>query len=686
MRGTWWNRVAGWGLPVLLPMVLALPGRAETGKAPDIDDVMRLPVVSDFEVAPGGREVVFRLQRYDGGPRFLRDLWVFREGQGARPLTRGGRTGGSFTLSPDGKQVAFAGEREGKQGIFLLPLDGGEAGRVLESPIPLDNLRFVGDFLYFSASVEPDCGGDFGCTVERQKARRDQTSAMVYDRLYVRPWNQWADGTRIGLFRVRASGGPVEVVVLDAGWDALPLPFGGREDYDVSRDGAILHTAKKVPDPWKSTNTDLFLVENGQARRITDNPAADRAPRFSPDGKRIAWLAQAVPGFESDRWRLRVMDRQSGKSFTVADEIDDWVEEFAWTPDGREIVFSVMEKGRLPLYRVEAKPGARARPVTGPATCHHPTVEGNRLFFTRDSMLRPAELHLRDLRSGGTSAGQALTDFGAEELKRLSLPSVEEVWWDGAVDPATGRPARVHGFLVVPQKPAAPGPRPVVMFIHGGPQGAFLDSFHPRWNPLALASLGYAIVLPNPTGSVGYGQAFVNAVSRDWGGRPYEDLMRLLDHLQATRPDLDLGRVCAMGGSYGGYMANWMEARSGKRFRCLVSHAGPSFLEVKYGTTDELWFPEWDIGGTPWDHPEEYRKVSPSSYVREFQTPMLILHGANDFRVPLEQALFLFTALQSRGVESRLVVFPDEDHFIQKPANRRFWYRTVGDWLSRHLQ
>lgn len=657
------------------------PG-ASPRHAPTIDDVMRMRVIVGLEASPTGGDAVIQIQEYAGGPKWLKDLWRVVPGQEPKRLTTGGRTGGSYAYSPDGTRLVFAGERNGRQGLQILPLEGGEARTALETPFPVDNVRWVGRRLYFTASVLPACGADFDCTTRALDERAKGTSALVYTELYHRPWNTWADGTHSVLFSVPEDGGKVEAFG-DGTFDVPPIPFGGREDYDVARDGAVVYTAKKV-DPWKSTNTDLFLVEGGREARITANPAADRAPRFSPDGRLVAFLAQETPGFESDQWRLRVYDRATRETLTLAESVENWIAEFDWTPDGGSIVFSVEEQGYQPLYIVQASKGAAARRLTDRTMDRRlviPSGGGRYAWVTRESMVQPPDLYRIDLKSKAP-AGQRLTDLNREALASLKLPRIEEVWWDGA-ESAPGQRARIHAFLALPADPAPGGKWPLVMVVHGGPQGAWMNSFHPRWNPLGLVGHGLAVVMPNPTGSVGYGQAFVNAVSKDWGGRPYEDLMRLLDVL-SQRPDIDGSRACAIGGSYGGYMANWMEAKT-DRFKCLVSHAGPSMPEVMYGTTDELWFPEWDVGGTPWDNPDAYRKVAPASYVKDFRTPMLVVQGANDFRVPLEQALFMFTALKTRGIEAKLVVFPDEDHFVVKPYNRKFWYDTVTDWLTAHL-
>lgn len=670
-----WTIVAG-----LIALGISGAAVADGLRPIQIEDVMRLRTIGAVTADPAGGFVV-QITAWDGGPRFLRDLWHLAPGGELRALTVGGTGGGSHAFAPDGRSLAFSGTRNGVAGIHALPMAGGEARTLAALPVPADNLRWAGTGVFFTAPVFPDCGADLACTAARHAERAKGTSALVYDDLYHRPWNTWADGTHNGLFRLDPASGKVEAVALGA-FDVPPIPFGGREDYDVSPDGrVVVYTAKKVADPWLSTNDDLFEVVDGVERRLTVNPASDRAPKLSPDGGRIAFLSQSIPGFESDRIRLKILDRKTGDIITVGDTILNWIVEFAWMPDGKSLIAIAEEDGHLLPYRVEARKGVPARRLGGRFVYRKPVVsaDGKTVVFTRETMVAPADLYRMDLK---TNAEARLTDLNRETLAGLELPRIEEIRWDGAV--VDGKPQSVHGFLVVPPGVDAAAPLPLVVFVHGGPQGAFLNAFHPRWNPLPIAAQGFVVALPNPTGSVGYGQDFVDAVSRHWGDKPYEDIMAMVQTL-SDRPEIDGTRVCAMGGSYGGYMTNWMQAKAGDRFKCLISHAGPSALEVKYGTTDELWFPEWDIGGTPWDNPDAYRMWSPITYAKDFRTPMMVIHGANDFRVSLEQGLVMYQTLRRQGIESKLVVFPDEDHFINRPVNRRFWYDTVNAWLRRHL-
>jgi len=652
-------------------------------RAVQIEDVMRLKMIGDLQPIPGTREAVIQVQQWDGGPKFSKDLWRVRANGDPRRLTSGGKTGGSFAVSPDGSRLVFAGERSGKKGLYGLPLDGGEAELLIELPVDADNLRWVQDRIFFTASVFPECGADLGCTASRAQQRAEGPSGLLFSDLYMRPWNFWRDGTYQNLFAFDVRTARVDAIAA-GDFDTPPIPFGGREDFSVSPDGSrVVYTAKKGVDLARSTNTDLFLVEGGSERRLTDNPAADRAPRFAPDGRRIAYLAQEVPDFESDRWRLRVMDLATGDAFTVADGLDAWVEEFEWSADGSQLFFTADEQGYLLLYRVEARKGAVPVRVGPRAVSRHLARAGSTLFLTREAMTAPPDVFALEFDKKGRVTETRFTNLNAEALKDLALPRVEEVWYDGA-EVSPGKRQRVHAFLVLPVDAGPERRYPLVVMIHGGPQGAWHSMIHPRWTPLGLVGHGFAVAMPNITGSTGYGQAFVNAVSRDWGGKAYEDVIAFLD-FAASLPGVDASHSCAIGGSYGGYLVNYIAGRT-DRFACLVSHAGPFNLESKYGSTDELWFPEWDIGGTPWDNPDGYARWSPHRFARQFKTPILVIHGQNDFRVPLEQALQNFTWHRRLGVEAKLLVFPDEDHFVSRPLNRKQWYDTVVQWLQAHLK
>lgn len=666
-------------------ILIATTGTALAGSHPvTIDDVMKMKIITAMQANPAGRGVVIRVQEYDGGKRFQSDLWLVNGGAAPKRLTQGGNGNGAFAWAPDGKSLVFTGHRNGKSGIQILPLDGGEASLLKEFPVMPGNLRWVGKSIYFSAGVFPECGADLDCTKKLHDEQADGPSGLVYDELHHRPWNRWRDGTRNNLFALDVESGKVTAVAA-GDFDTPTVPWGGLGDYSVAPDGkAVVYTAKKVKDLAISTNEDLYEVKNGKETKITDNPASDRHPVYSPDGKWIAYLAQEIPGFESDKVRLKLYDRGSGTHVTLAEGLDNWVTEFVWSADSKELYLSVEEQGHRLLYRLAAVKGAQPVRMSGRYTDRRLALsgDGRALYVSRETMVEPPDVYALEFHEKKRMNETRLTRLNEKRLAGIKMPKVEEVWYDGAVGD-TGKKQRVHAFLVRPPDQRS-RKSPLVVMIHGGPQGAWHSAFHPRWTALGIVGHGFTVAMVNPTGSTGYGQDFVNAVSKDWGGKCYEDIMAFLDHAKKIK-GVDANNACAMGGSFGGYMANWIEGHT-DRFKCLISHAGVSNLTSKYGSTDELWFPEWDIGGTPWGNPDAYARWSPDSYAENFRTPMLVIHGQNDFRVPVEQGLIMFQLLKRLGVEARLLYFPDEDHFVSKPLNRKLWYDTVVEWLTKYLK
>ncbi|MBM4386514.1 MAG: S9 family peptidase, partial [Deltaproteobacteria bacterium] len=537
------------------------------------------------------------------------------------------------------------------------------------------------DKIFFTANVFTECAADFACTKKKLDAAAEVTSAIVADDLHFRPWNFWRDGTFSNLFAMYAATLEVKAVAT-GGFDTPPVPFGGRDDIAITPDGEYAAYAVKLSEPAIGTNDDIFEVEvkSGKTKKISKSLGADIAPDYSPDGRYIAFAGQETAGFESDRWRLKIYDRKTGGIKSLTDGFDGWVLSHRWSRDGGRIFFVTEEKGYRPLYSIEVKSGKIRKLLDKVVIKTFSVIDGAKILLTLETMQALPDVYLLDISGGKT---KKLTALNEESLKGVEFGALEEHYYDGAKLP-DGKRRKIHTFVIKPPQYKKGEKYPLVVMIHGGPQGAWLNSFHSRWNAMVIASNGFFVALPNPTGSTGYGQDFVDAISRDWGGKCYEDIMALLD-FTATLDFVDNDRVCAMGGSFGGYMTNWIAGQT-DRFKCLISHAGVFNLTSKYGSTDELWFPEWDIGGTPWDNPENFKKFSPHEYVKKVKTPVLFIHGQNDFRVPVEQALQGFTFLKRLGVETRLVYFPDEDHFINKPLNRKFWYDTVSDWLGKYLK
>ncbi len=451
---------------------------------------------------------------------------------------------------------------------------------------------------------------------------------------------------------------------------------------------SVIYPCNRDSMPAASTNIDLYSipVRGGEAEKLTQNSANDNTPVFSPDGKLLAYRAMTRPGYESDRYRLMVREGPDGRSRELAVTLDRSVgPDLCWAPDGRSLFFSASDLGKKTVFQVWLENGSWER-IELDGNCHTTTVcqDPPMLIFLQEHLNAPAEIFAMSLKTGekGLEPGggpEKLTAFNDEALAELDMNPGESFRFEGAAGDS------VQAWLVRPPGFRAGNRYPVVFMIHGGPQGAFTDRFHFRWNAQMFASPGYVVVMPNFTGSTGFGQTFTDRIRLDWGGNPYWDIMRCVDFVLARYEFTDGENIAAVGASYGGYMMNWIAGHT-DRFDCLVSHAGLYNLPSKYGATEELWFPEWDLGGPPWVNPGLYEELSPSTYAANFSTPMLIVHGELDFRVPYTQGLGMFTALQRQGVPSRLLVFPDEDHFVSKPKNRRLWWSTVLGWLDRYLR
>jgi dipeptidyl aminopeptidase/acylaminoacyl peptidase len=465
--------------------------------------------------------------------------------------------------------------------------------------------------------------------------------------------------------------------------DCPTKPFGGAEEYAWSPDGKeIAYTAQLADGIAWSTDLNVFTVPvtGGSAKCITAaNKATDTGPAYSPDGTTIAYRAMARPGFESDRLRIALYDRAKGESRTLTEAWDRSPSDLVWSPDGKSLLATASESARQKLFQVDATSG-QAQLVVGDHYNSGATYLGRggnpRIVYAQDSLTAPAEIFTAN--ADGSSA-KRLTHVTDERMKLARVSQPAEFTFAGAGG------ERVQAWILKPVGFEEGKKYPVAFVIHGGPQGAIEDHFHYRWNPQAFAGAGFAVIAVNFHGSTGFGQAFTDSISGDWGGKPFEDLMKGLDHALANYAWLDADRVAALGASYGGWMINWINGHT-KRFKCLVNHDGGFDEFANYFTTEELWFPEWEFKGVPWERPELYDKFSPSRYVKEWQTPTLVIHGANDFRLVDAEGIATFTALQRRGIPSQLLYFPDENHWVLKPKNSIVWHDTIIAWLKRWLK
>jgi dipeptidyl aminopeptidase/acylaminoacyl peptidase len=500
------------------------------------------------------------------------------------------------------------------------------------------------------------------------------------------------EGQRSHLLVVAPDGGGLRDVTAGAPYDVPPAPFGGSEAYAFSHDGKELAYTAKDQGREEAWSTDLNVytvpVSGGAPAPVTAaNRGADQNPVYSPDGRYVAYASQARAGFESDRWRLMLLDRATGQSRELLPGWDRNADAYLWAPDSRSLVVQTVDAGRTKYYRValDARGAAAGAPRLVVAGQNNAALslarDGRTAVWLRDAADRPAEVYAGVLPASGTAQARAVTHVNDSLVAQLDLAPVEDMWFKGAGGDS------VQAFLLKPPGFQAGRKYPVILLIHGGPQGEWLDNWHGRWNYQLFAATGAGLVIVNPRGSIGYGQRFVDEVSRDWGGKVVADLMNGLDAALASHQWMDASRLGATGGSFGGYMTNWLAGHS-TRFKALATHAGVFNLENMYGATEELWFPEWEYGGPYWDSTamaQQYRKFSPHLAARNFRTPHLVLHGELDYRVPYYEGVSMFTALQRQGVPSRFVLFPDEGHWIAKPQNQRLWWSEMQGWFRKYL-
>lgn len=667
-------------LGILAVLVLVSPLLA-AGRPMTIDDLLAVRGVGDPRISPDGSAVVCVVSDLDRATdKTNSNLWLIPTSGGEpKQLTTTPGTNNHPRWSPDGKTVAFVSSRGGASQIWLLPIDGGEARQLTKLPIDVAGPVWSpqGDKIAFAVEVVPGKTPEETAAFNKQKEEA-KSKVRIYDGLMIRHWNSWDEGKRSHLFVVDLKTGEAKDLTPNLKVNTPPAPFGSSSDYAWSADGKTLaFTAEPMKDSAWSTNTDIWSVpvEGGEPTNLTaDNPAADAQPAYSPDGKSLAYLSQARAGFESDLWVLKARTLDGGKTVDVSSHLDRPVQSFCWK-DSSSFLATIDDQGAVPVVSLGLSEPAVTRIATGGTNSSvSASADGKKVAFLHNASNRPSEVYLKE----GRAEPKPISSFNTPLVKDLDLPRAEDFSFEGAGGD------KVHGWLIKPPGFDPNKKYPIVFMIHGGPQGAWHDDWHGRWNLQMFAAPGYAVVAINPRGSTGYGQSFTDQISKDWTGKVYEDLMKGLDHALAAYPFLDGGRIAAAGGSYGGFMVNWIAGHS-DRFKALISHAGVFDLTSMYGATEELWFPEWEYGGTPWKNPKHYLENSPSAFVANFKTPTLVIHGALDFRVPDAQGLGMFTSLQRQGVPSRYVWFPDEGHWIVKAPNRIVWWREIQGWLKTYL-
>lgn len=681
----------------LLPLCLlaALPSLA-AARGLDVRDLQKLDRVSSPVLSPDGSTVVFAKRIVDADVvKASTSLWVrnllTRDMAPPKRLTPEGWNVNSPSFSPDGKTVYFLSAKSGTQQLYAMPLVGGAPRQLTAFALDVASYKVSpdGTRVLFSTDTFADCKADFACTKKRlDGTAAKKSSGVVYDGLFVRHWDTWADGRRSRLFVAALPEGKAKPVAsatsltdrLDG--DAPSKPFGGADEYTWSPDGASVVAAIRVAgkdEAW-STNFDLYQVaadgSSAPVNLTASNPAWDTGPVFSADGKTLFYRAMKRPGFEADRFALMSLDLDNGKVREIAPNWDRSADSIVLSDDGERIYTTAQDTGEHPLFSVDIQSG-ESRKIVGDGSVSAFDVVGRTVVLSRNSLKSGDVIYATSDDAGATL--RAITPSAGEVLKDVSFGDFEQFTFTGWNNET------VHGYVVKPHDYVEGQKYPVAFLIHGGPQGSFGNGWSYRWNPQTYAGQGYAVVMIDFHGSTGYGQAFTDAISQHWGDRPLEDLQKGWAAAQQKYAFLDGGKACALGASYGGYMINWIAGNWNEPWKCLVNHDGVFDTRSMGYVTEELWFTEWENGGTPFDKPENYEKFNPVNHVAKWRVPMLVVQGEKDYRVPVDQGLSTFTALQRKGIESKLLYFPDENHWVLKPQNSILWHDTVNAWLKQHI-
>jgi dipeptidyl aminopeptidase/acylaminoacyl peptidase len=731
---------------LLLAFFLSIPSFSQAKHPFTFEDMMKLKRVGAPQVSPDGKWVLFSVVDVDlEANTRTPHIWVVPIAGGQEREIIQDQQADSPRWAPNGKRFVFTSNKNGNSQLWIADFDSA-SGNVTGNPHQLTFIETEasgpiwspdGKNIAFTSDVYPECDGapaaEQDCNAKKVKeAAQSKVKALIFDRLLYRHWNTYKEGKRTHMFVVSVDACVGTALACPAGvardltpgdYDSPVFSLGGQDNYAFSPDGQELcYTSNHEKVEAISTNNDLWIVpvSGGPAKNITaDNPASDSTPLYSPDGKYIAYRAQQRPGYESDRFRLMLYDRKTEEKKNLTEDLDRWLGTYTWARDSKRIYFSSEKEGESPISEIVLC----THEMSGQAPCgdwHGGTapfvpsiaelVRGysddlvvsngvrETLAYTRMSLQAPNEIYTTIIQQSRATAN----DCGAREseasnqprrcwfdakpltlinnpvLSQITMSPLESFWFTGALGD------KVQGFLVRPPNFDSNKKYPVKFLIHGGPQGAWGDDWSYRWNPELFAANGYVVIMINFHGSTGYGQKFIDAINGDWGGAPFEDLMKGLDYAEQHYPFIDKDRECALGASYGGYEINWILGHT-NRFKCLISHDGMFNTESAWGTTEELWFNEWEFKGTPYTNRELYRKWSPHLSATNFKTPTLVVHGQRDYRLDVSEGFQLFTTLQRLGVPSKMLYFPDEGHWVLKPQNSRLWYKTVNDWVDQWI-
>lgn len=657
-----------------------------------VQDLLNVKRVADPQVSPDGRWVAYTVGTVDKpANKVVNQIYVMSiDGTRTRQITNGTSSSSGPRWSPDGRKIAYNNAGQ----IWTMDPDGDDKKKITAlatgagGPVWSNDGRWIA----FASEVYPECRDEACNKGEEDKAENSKVKAHVTERLLFKHWDHWTDRKRSHVFVVPSGGGTARDMT-PGDFDSPPYGASTGTDYAFSSDGKYLVYLKN-PDKVEatSTNSDIYLAElaNGNITSVTESRAMkgyEASPVFTPDGKYLIFLSQPTATFEADRWRIMRYNVSSGEMVELTRGFDLQAGDITISPDSQTVYFAAEERGRKPIFKVPVEPNFKLRIAThvkkvadaGYAGSLNITPDGRTLVYASSTAAGPAEIFRVNTDGAGVTA---LTAINNQMLAPFRLQKAEDMEWRGGMN------AKIHGFVVKPSNFDAAKKYPLIVLIHGGPQGAFNDSWSYRWNPQVWANQGYVIFMPNFHGSTGYGQKFVNAISADWGGKAYTDIMNGVAEV-IKRPYVDKTRIGAAGASYGGYMVDWLLGHNNDprfKFKAFLSHAGVYNLESMATATEEIWFVNWEFKGMPWENPVNYNRWSPHKFARNFNTPTLVTAGELDYRVPVDQSLQLYTTLQLKGVDSKLIVFPDEGHWILKPQNSEFWHNQVFDWFRKYLK
>ena len=659
------------------------------------EDLIRLDRISGLAVDPAGTTALFTVRATDleknrgVSTLWMKDLVDPKKPEAKVPDGEGGASDVQWAADGSGFYFLSGRGEGGTTQVWKADAKGTTATQVTRLPLDVQTYRVApdGSGVVVALSVFPDCGADaIACTLERMMAQQGvKSTGQVYDRIFMRHWDTWKDGTRNHLYYVSLSNANAQPVPLMPGFDGdcPTMPFGGNEDFTISKDGRTVFFSARVAgkrEPW-STNFDLFSVPvtGGAAKNLTaSNPAWDAQPVISPDGTKLAYKAMKRPGYEADRFQLKVMDLATGTATDVALTWDRSASSLAWSRDGKSLLVTADDIGKHRLFRIDLKTST----VTPLSTDGHldafaETPKG--FVFQRSGLSGPAQLYASAPKAKLIDQGATVLTQVNASLKDKAFGAYEQFSFPGWNNET------VYGYVLKPANYTEGKKYPVAFLIHGGPQGSFGDAWSYRWNPQTYAGQGYAVVMIDFHGSTGYGQAFTDAINEHWGDRPLEDLQKGLAHALKQYAFLDGENVAALGASYGGFMVNWIAGVWNEPFKALVSHCGIFDTRAMGYSTEELWFTDWENDGSVFTEPANYETFNPLLHARKWRVPMLVIHGDKDFRVPLTQGIGSFTACQAKGIESKYLRFPDENHWVLKPQNSMQWHREVFEWLENHI-